>query len=98
MKSQRQITTRRAGYTLIELLVVIAVIVMIGAVVLPTLSGTEGNTKVKAAADDATGDISKARSHAIEEGRNYQLSVSKDGTKLRKSPTLCVYTIGANGN
>ena len=86
MKMPLPITTRRAGYTLIELLVVIAVIVMIGAVVLPTLSGTEGNTKVKAAADDATGDISKARSHAMEEGRSYQLSVSTDGTKLRVAP------------
>lgn len=74
---------RRAGYTLIELMVVLAVILLLGAVVSTTLSGNSGNTKVKAAADDATGLIATARSHAIEEGRSYRLAVSQDGTKLR---------------
>ena len=76
----------RAGYTLVEILVVLAVIVVLGGIIASTLSGQEGNTKVKAAADDVTGDIAMARSHAMEEGRNYRLSVSQDGTKIRVSP------------
>ena len=75
--------SHRAGYTLIELLVVIAVIVILGAAISTTLTGQEGNTKVKAAADDVTGEIAMARSHAMEEGRNYRLSMSTDGTKIR---------------
>jgi Tfp pilus assembly protein FimT len=77
---------RRAGYTLLELIVVLAVVILLGAIVLPTLFGTQGNTRVKAAADDCTSSISMARSHAIDEGRNYKLSVSSDGTKIRVSP------------
>ncbi len=73
----------RAGYTLVELLVVIAVIIIIGGLVTSTLTGQEGNTKVKAAADDVTAEIAMARSHAMEEGRNYRLSMSADGTKIR---------------
>jgi type II secretory pathway pseudopilin PulG len=76
----------RVGYTLIELLVVLAVIILLGAVVSSTLTGNTGNSKVKAAADDATGLIATARAHATEEGRNYRLAVSQDGTKLRVSP------------
>lgn len=76
----------RDGYTLLELLVVLAVIILIGAIIVPGLSGTQGNTKVKAAADDATAAIALARSHAIAEGRNYRIAVSQDGTKIRVSP------------
>jgi len=76
----------RRGYTLVELIVVIAVLVLLGAIVSSSLTGQDGNTKVKAAADDATGLIASARSHAIDEGRNYRLAVSQDGTKLRVTP------------
>ena len=76
----------RPAYTLLELVVVLAVIAMFGGIVSTTLTGQSGNTKVKAGADDATGLIALARSHAIEEGRSYRLSVSPDGAKLRVSP------------
>lgn len=78
--------TVRPGYTLLELIVVLAVLVLLGAIVSSSLTGQSGNSKVKAAADDATGLIAAARSHAIEEGRNYRIAVSQDGTKLRVSP------------
>lgn len=78
--------SNRDGYTLIELLVVVAIIVLLGALVAPTLSGQEGNTKVRAAADAVTGDIAMARSRAMDEGRNYRVSISQDGTKIRVSP------------
>ncbi len=77
---------RRRGYTLLELLVVLALIALLGTIVVPTLTGQSGNTKVKAAADDATGDIAQARAHALDEGRSYRLAVSQDGTKLRVAP------------
>ena len=76
----------RPGYTLIEMLAVVAVIIIIGGVVSTTMTGQEGNTKVKAAADDVTGSIAMARSHAMEEGRSYRLSLSQDKSKIRVAP------------
>ena len=78
-------SNNRKGYTLVEVLAVLVVIIIIGSLVTSTLTGQEGNTKVKAAADDVTGEIAMARSHAMEEGRNYRLSMSSDGTKIRVS-------------
>jgi len=68
------------------MVVVVAIIALIGAAVIPSLSGMRGNSRVKAAGDDATGLIALARSHALEEGRSYRLAVSEDGTKLRVTP------------
>ena len=59
-----QPTHTRAGYTLVELLVVVAVIIIIGGLISSTLDGQSGNSKVKAAADDVTGEIAKiGRAH-----------------------------------
>ena len=76
----------RPGYTLLEMLVVVAIIIIIGGAISMTMTGQEGNTKVKAAADDVTGSIAMARSHAMEEGRSYRLSLSQDKTKIRVAP------------
>lgn len=78
--------SNRDGYTLIELLVVVAIVVLLGAIIAPTFSGQQGNTKVRAAADAVTGDIAMARSRAMDEGRNYRVSISQDSTKIRVSP------------
>lgn len=77
---------RRRGYTLLELLCVIAVLVVLGAVVLPTLSGMFLDTRVKAGADLVISHCSDARSYAIEHGRSYQVFVSPDYKRLRVGP------------
>jgi prepilin-type N-terminal cleavage/methylation domain-containing protein len=77
---------RRRGYTLIELLCVIAVLVILGAIVLPTLAGMFLDTRVKAGADMAVGHCSDARTYAIEHGRSYQVFTSPDGKRLRVGP------------
>lgn len=77
---------RRRGYTLLELLCVIAVLVILGAVVLPTLSGMFLDTRVKAGADLAISHCSDARSYAIEHGRAYQVFASPDGKRLKVGP------------
>lgn len=79
-------STPRAGYTLLELMVVLAIVVILGSVLLQTMSGQEGDTRIKAAADDVTGEVGMARAKAMEQGRSYRLSISQDGTKLRVAP------------
>lgn len=77
---------RRSGYTLLEILCVIAVLVILGAVILPTLSGMFRDTRVKAAADLVRGHAADARTRAIEDGRSYQLFASPDGRRIRIGP------------
>lgn len=77
---------RRSGYTLLELMCVIAVLVILGAVILPSLAGMFLDTRVKAAADLVRGQAAIARSRAIEDGRVYQLFASPDGRRVRIGP------------
>jgi Tfp pilus assembly protein FimT len=69
-----------------ELLAVIAILTALGGVLVPTLSGIGGDTKVKAGADIVRARMSEARAAAIEEGRAYRVAVSQDGTKVRVAP------------
>lgn len=77
---------RRTGYTLLEMLCVVAVLVILGAVILPTLTGMFIDTRVKAAADLVRGHAAEARTRAIEDGRSYQLFASLDGRRFRIGP------------
>lgn len=81
-------TTRRGrpGYTILELLAVLAVIIIIGAVVLPSTSTLWGSSRSDAAADQVRGELAAARSWAIQEGIPVRVALSADGTKLRRGP------------
>lgn len=81
--TRRQIRTARPGYTLIEMVVVVAVILLIGGILLPTLSGLTSDTKVKAAGDAVKARLMEARLNAMEQGRPYIFSISPDGLKMR---------------
>jgi hypothetical protein len=83
MTARRQ---RRSGYTLMELLAVIAILIALGGILVPTLSGLGGDTKVKAGADAVCARLAEARAAAIEQGRAYRVAVSEDGTRLRVAP------------
>lgn len=84
--TRRQTRTARPGYTLIEMVVVVAVILLIGGVLLPTLAGLTGNSKMKAAADAVKARLMEARLNAMEQGRPYVFSLSPDGLKMRVAP------------
>ena len=78
--------TRRPGLTILELLVVLAAILILGAVLLPTLTAVRGNTRVKAAADTVRSRMAEARMKAIEDGQPYRVAISTDGKRLRVAP------------
>lgn len=76
----------RAGFTLLELIAVMAALLILGAVVLPSVGGMARDTKVKAGADLLRQRVAEARSHSIGDGRVYRLSVSPDGQRVRVAP------------
>jgi prepilin-type N-terminal cleavage/methylation domain-containing protein len=83
---------RRAGLTLIEMMAVLAVILVIGAVTVPTFGSLKGNSDQKAAADAVRGRIADARGMAMEYGQPYRLAISTDGTRIRLAPDVAEFS------
>lgn len=79
-------THRRSGYTLVELLVVLAILLILGAMLAPTFSATNGDSRVKAGADVVRGRMDEARASAIDDARPYRFSISADGSRVRVAP------------
>jgi Tfp pilus assembly protein FimT len=78
--------TSRAGYTILELMVVLTVLIILGAVIIPTLSSYYGNTRQKAAADLIRSRVVEARAKAMEQGAWYRLAINQDKTRIRLAP------------
>ncbi|MCZ2340967.1 MAG: prepilin-type N-terminal cleavage/methylation domain-containing protein [Bacteroidales bacterium] len=76
----------RPGVTLLELIAVMAVLVILGAILLPTLNAFRGDTRLKAATDTFAGRVAEGRVRAMESGQPYQLSIHQDGRQLRLAP------------
>ena len=78
--------SRRRGFTLFELIVVIALLLLMAAVLIPSLGAFRGDSRQRAAADSIRGELAVARARAMEEGRPYRVSLSDDGTRIRRAP------------
>ncbi len=76
----------RSGYTILELLVVLALLVILGAVIIPSLPGFYGNTKQKAAADVVRTRLAEARAKSMERGMPFRVAVNSDKTRIRVAP------------
>jgi len=77
---------RRAGYTLLEMVAVLAVLVILGAVIVPSLSGFYGNTKQRAAADILRTRLAEARAKAMERGTPFRVAIHTDKNRIRVAP------------
>lgn len=77
---------RRSAFTIMEMLVVIAVILILGAILVPSLVGFWSNNRTKAAVDITTARLSDARGAAISQGRAYRVCASPDGRQVRVCP------------
>jgi prepilin-type N-terminal cleavage/methylation domain-containing protein len=78
-------TTRR-GYTLFELIVVMTILLILAAVVLPSVGAFRGDSRQRAAADAIRGELAISRARAMEEGRPYRVAISEDKTRIRRAP------------
>lgn len=76
----------RAGYTILELMVVMMIILILGAIVGPSLLGFWGNNRTKAAVDLVTARLADARGAAIAHGIPYRVCASPDGLQVRVCP------------
>jgi type II secretion system protein H len=78
--------THRRGFTLFELVVVLAIVALLAIIVIPSLGGFRGDTRLRAASDQIRGELATAVSRAKEEGRPYRVSLSDDYTRIRRAP------------
>ncbi|MCE9567226.1 MAG: prepilin-type N-terminal cleavage/methylation domain-containing protein [Planctomycetes bacterium] len=78
--------TRRPGFTLLEMTVVLGLILILGAVIVPSLDGFYGNTKQRAAADILRTRLSEARAKAMERGVPIRVAINSDKTRIRTGP------------
>jgi Tfp pilus assembly protein FimT len=76
----------RRGLTLFELLLVLAVLVLVGAVVTPSLTSMYGSFKVTGAADAVRSAWARARAHAINDGRSYRFGIVPGTGNFRIAP------------
>jgi type II secretory pathway pseudopilin PulG len=89
--------TRRPAYTLFELIVVLAIIVVAGAIVIPSMAAMSPYYKVNGAADMVRAAWAEARAHAMEQGRPYRFSVEHGGSFFRVAPDRDDYWSSGSG-
>jgi type II secretory pathway pseudopilin PulG len=72
--------------TLVEVMLVMALLVILGAVVLPSFAGMKGNADQKAAADLVRAVLADGHGLAAQSAIPYRLAIQQDGTRLRLAP------------
>ncbi len=76
----------RRGFTLIEVVVVMAILLLLAAVVLPSIGVFRGDTRQRAAADMIRSELAAARGRAMIEGRPYRVAIGANGERIRRAP------------
>ncbi|MEX2169413.1 MAG: hypothetical protein WD851_08880 [Pirellulales bacterium] len=77
---------RSRGFTLFELLLVLSLLVVMGGLIIPALSGAFTHTKLQSAADDIQSAWSEARLAAIEGGRPVAFRCLIGGAEFETKP------------
>ncbi len=87
----------RRGFTLFELIAVMAVLLLLAAVVLPSIGSFRGDANQRAAADVIRGELAVARARAMEQGVPYRVAVTEDGSRIRRAPDSLEFADTAPG-
>lgn len=88
----------RRGFTVFELVVVIALLLLLAAVLMPSIGAFRGDSRQRGAADTIRAELSVARARAMEEGVPYRVALSKDKSRIRRAPDTPEFaTAGAFG-
>ena len=77
---------RRSAFTLVEVLAVMAILILLAAVVLPSVGAFRGDSRPGAAADAIRAEVSNARGRAVIENRPYRVALTTNGTRIRRGP------------
>src|SRR5262245_58866858 len=95
--SESDVRRKRTGFTLLELTLVIALLAILFAVAVSTMltEAVYGEVKTRAAADALREGLVTARTHAIEEGRAYSVSVVTGTSHYRIAPDDSPFGNGA---
>jgi len=78
--------TRSAGVTLVELLLVLVLLVVIGSLAAPTLTGGFDSVRLRRGTDQVLAAWTKARTGAIESGQVFQFRLTKETGTYRVGP------------
>jgi hypothetical protein len=70
----------------LELVLVLALLVIIGAIIYPSLDGMYGGYRLTVATDMVRGAWASARSHAMNEGQSYRFAVVQGKGNFRLAP------------
>ncbi|VTR91831.1 tfp pilus assembly protein : Uncharacterized protein OS=Pirellula staleyi (strain ATCC 27377 / DSM 6068 / ICPB 4128) GN=Psta_3670 PE=4 SV=1: N_methyl [Gemmata massiliana] len=76
----------RRGFTLVEVVVVMAILILLAAVVLPSIGVFRGDSRPRAAADVIRSELAAARGRAMIEGRPYRIAIGSNGDRIRRAP------------
>src|SRR3954470_15195895 len=76
----------RRGFTLFELIVVMTLLLLLAAIILPSVGAFRGDTRQRAGADSIRGELATARARALDEGRPYRVAISQGGRRIRRAP------------
>jgi prepilin-type N-terminal cleavage/methylation domain-containing protein len=87
--------TSRRGFTLLEVTLVLAVMVLLAAMVFPSMEAMYGDVRLSAAADQVRGHWADARTKAIEEGRPYRFATQPDG-QYKIAPDTAEFWTGSS--
>ena len=88
----------RHAYTLFELILVMVILVVVAAVVAPSVDFLLGTYRVTAAGDAVRGAWAQARSQAMNEGRPYRFSVLPQKGNYRLAPDSGEFWAGNGGS
>jgi prepilin-type N-terminal cleavage/methylation domain-containing protein len=86
----------RSGYTLLELVIVLALLVVLTAMVYPSLETMYADYRVTAGADMVRAGWASARGHALNESRAYRFSIIPDRGNFRIAPDSAEFWQGGN--
>jgi prepilin-type N-terminal cleavage/methylation domain-containing protein len=90
------VAQHRSGYTLLELVIVLALLVVLVAMIYPSLETMYADYRVTSAADMVRAGWASARAHALNEGRAYRFSIYLDKGNFRIAPHSDDYWQGNN--
>lgn len=79
-------TQSHGGMTLVEILVVLVLLVVLGSLVLPVLTGSIASVRLRRAGDQVVTGWSRARAEAIESGQPYQFRFTPETGKFVIEP------------